>query len=533
MMRDPKMNASYWLRLARLNAVGLAPLSLRVTIDGVRTELFPGVACPPAYWSKAAHRLVLPTEEAKQVLPDFSAEEVERLNDELYQFKRQVSEVYKRLQRPDPCGPLVAFTAADLLAEVRGRDSVPTAKAKQQALAQKRPLLEVCRLFVDALQDAPKADRLADSTLQNYESRLNALTRYVKTECIKGLPAAEIDVPWCRRYERWLVSEAGGFGGMAMRKQVNFLQLALDFAVAEGWLPTKKLHGYKYQTRPSIPLALSLPAEEVARLATALPGLCDTEQRAVTGWLFCCYTGLSWADYGHFCASPGSYLFTEWPASAGQPPTHWLRMVRQKMRRRKPQGFSVPLFDEAADLLLTWRGCLPFVMNQVVNPVLHLVEEKLGLSQPLTTKLARATFSQLKRNVGYSDEAVAAMMGDSVAVMNRHYSRVSERRIALEMDKLTPAPAAAPTATSVAAAPHATAAVAPQYPVVVGAACTAVVQLAPLAPQLTPTQRRAEPVSPWRRPAPVTSHDEPKPSPGGRVVPMWGASNSGKEAACA
>lgn len=534
MIRDPKLNAVYWLRLARLNAAGVAPVALRVTINGVRTELTPGVACPPAYWSKAAHRLELPTDATQQVLPDFSAEEVERLNDELYQFKREVGEVYKRLQRPDPRGPLVAFTAADLLAEVRGRDSVCTAKAKQQALAQKRPLLEVCRLFVDVLQDVPKIDRLANSTLQSYESRLNALTRYLKTECIKGLPAAEVDVPWCRRYERWLVSEVGGFGGMAMRKQINFLQLALDYAVAEGWLPTKKIHGYKYQTRASIPLALSLPLDEVGRLAAALPSLCLTEQRAVTGWLFCCYTGLSWADYGHFCASPGSYLFTERPTGPGQAPTYWLRMVRQKMKRRKPQGFSVPLFDEAAELLLAWRGCLPFVTNQVVNSVLHLVEEKLGLSQPLTTKLARATFSQLRRDAGYSDEAVAAMMGDSVVVMNRHYSRVSEQRIALEMDKLAPAAAPAPTAIPIAATSQLANAVTPQHPVVVGTGCTTIAQLAPLAPQLTPTRRRAEPVSQWRRPAPVTSHDEPAPSLGGRLVPMWGAaSNDRREVASA
>lgn len=523
MMRDPKLNASYWLRLARLNKAGVAPLSLRVTIDDVRTEVFPGVACPPAYWSKAVRRLVLPADEVQQVLPDFSAEEVERLNDELYQFKQSVSEVYKRLQRPDPRGPLVTFAAADLLAELRGHDSAPTAKAKQQALAQKRPLLEVCRLFVDMQQDKPEAGRLADSTLRNYESRLNALTRYVKTECTKGLPAVEVDVPWCRRYERWLISEQGGLGGMAMRKQVNFLQLALDFAVAEGWLPTKKLHGYKYQTRPSIPLALSLPADEVARLAAALPALCDTEQRAVTGWLFCCYTGLSWVDYGHFCVSPSSYLFTERPAGPGQAPTYWLRMVRQKMKRRKPQGFSAPLFDEAAELLLAWQGCLPCTTDVNTNRLLRRVAAKLNLSQPLTTKLARATFSQLKRDAGYSDEAVAAMMGDSVAVMNRHYSKVSERRLLLEMGQLGAATTAPPSTPPTAA----------QFPLVVGPSCATVSQAHPIAPRLAPTRRRPADASQWGRPAPVTSHDEPAPSPGGRLVPMWSATDNEKEAACA
>jgi hypothetical protein len=530
MMRDLKLNATLQRRRNRENAAGLAPIQLRVVIRGQRCDLATGIFCPAAYWPAGARQLVLPTEPAHRILPDYSADEVARLNSELYQFKHSTFELYKRLRQPEPNGPLVEVDAAELRAVTRGGESKTAAAARML----RQPLLEVGRLFIAALQDKPEADGLAASTLKNYGYRLNVLKRYLKTAHIKDLPAAEVDVPWCRRYERWLMSEQGGFGGMAMRKQVNFLQLTLDFAVAEGWLPTKKLHGYKYQTRASIPLALSLPAEEVNRLAAALPELCDTEQRAVTGWLFCAYTGLSWVDYGHFCASPASYLFTKQPTGQGQAPTHWIRMVRQKMKKRKPQGFSAPLFDEAADLLLAWQGRLPYTTDTNTNRLLRRVVANLNLSQPLTTKLARATFSQLKRDAGYSDEAVAAMMGDSVAVMNRHYSRVSEQRIALEMGKLAPAPAVGEPTTQDATAPHAATAVAPQYPVVVGVGCTAVAQLAPLVPQLTPTRRRAEPASLWRRPAPVTSHDEPAPSPGGRVVPIWGAvSNDRKEVACA
>ncbi|WP_151086820.1 tyrosine-type recombinase/integrase [Hymenobacter baengnokdamensis] len=418
-----------------MTPAGLIPLSLRFTIAGVRGELAPGISCPESYWSKLTHQLIMPASKKDWVLPEFSPEAVEQFNDELYQFKREIRELYKRMRRPDPRGPLVEVTAADLHCAVRG-DGPETAKTKAKAAALRRPLLDMARQFVDALQDVPKADRLADSTLQNYESRLNTLKRYLACQGTKTLPAAEVDIPWCRRYERWLLTSEGGFGSTAMRKQVNFVQLALSFAVHEGWLPVDKLRGYKYQTRATTPPALSLTAAEVAKLVAVLPDLYEAEQRAVTGWLFCAYTGLSWVDYGHFCHAPGNYLFTEPAQASGDRPTYWLRMVRQKMKRRKPQGFSVPLFDEAAELLVKWQGRLPFSNDVNVNKLLHRVEEELGLSQSMTTKLARATFSQLKRDAGYSDEAVAAMMGDSVSVMNRHYSRISERRIALEMGRL-------------------------------------------------------------------------------------------------
>ncbi|WP_460584544.1 phage integrase SAM-like domain-containing protein [Hymenobacter arcticus] len=373
----------------------------------------------------------------------------------------------------------------------------------------------------------PQANRLADGTLETYECRLNMLKRYVETEYAKSLPAADVDVPWCRRYERWLLSPTGGLGGTAMRKHINFLQLTLDYAVAEGWLPTKMLHGYKYQTRIDTPLALSLPAAEVAKLAAALPDLIPSEKQAVTGWLFCCYTGLSWVDYRHFCASPGSYLFTERAGSQGEVATHWLRMVRQKMKRRKPQGFSVPLFDEAAEILLAWRGRLPHTNDVNANKLLHRVEAELELTQSLTTKLARATFSQLKRDEGYSDETVAAMMGHSVAVMNKHYSRVSEHRIALEMSQLSAPPSTGPLA------PPSTPPTAAQFPIIVGPGCAIVAQVLPIAPRLAATRRRPPAATQWQRPAAVTSRDGAEAEQGPRVVQMWAATNEdGREVAC-
>lgn len=97
------------------------------------------------------------------------------------------------------------------------------------------------------------------------------------------------------------------------------------------------------------------------------------QRRVVVGWLFC-YTGLSWVDYRRFCEAPADYLFTEPATEPGQLPTHWIRMVRQKMKKRKPKGFSVPLFEPAAMLLLAWRGCLPHTGDVNTNKLLHQVE---------------------------------------------------------------------------------------------------------------------------------------------------------------
>lgn len=420
---DSEMKCSFQRRHRRQNSNGLAPIDLRITIGKARSEMATGVFCPAAYWPDGAKKMVLPANKKLHV-EDYDADAVQEHNKNLRQFRDDVKEAYRRLRRPDLNGPLVPVSVGEVRGAVRGP------KAQKKATPPPPPAVRLLHktalLFLATQQAMPEASRPAPATIASYKARCNTLSRYLDAIELPETTIEEVDIPWCRRFERWLLSS---MSARSMRKQINYLQMVADFAVNEGWLTTKAIHGYKYQAKlePIIPVSLS--RHEVARLERALPDLNDASRRAVTGWLFCCYSGLSWTDYCRFAAAPADFLHMEDGIC-------WLRMVRQKMKRRKPQGFSVPLFDNAAELLLRWRGCLPYGWGNNVNELLHQVEAELGISKSLTTKLARATFSQLKRDEGYSDEAVAAMMGDTVSVMNRHYSKTSERRIAQETTEI-------------------------------------------------------------------------------------------------
>ena len=426
---DYDMKSTLQRRHNRANASGLAPIQLRITISGVRCDLATGAFCPAAYWPVGAKKVVFPLEKDKQVLPEFSQPVVAQMNEDLAQFKRDVNEIYKRLRKPDPRGAAVPVTVAEVRAQVRPITAKPAAPERPPHPTQ---LLEIASHFMASLRGMPPEVRLTESTLKSYVSRYNCLERYLKLQGELEILAKNIDMPWARRYERWLLSPEGNHEAAAMHKTVNFVQRTLSFAAAEGWISEKRLHGYEFQVRAQLPPPVSLPAAEVAMLVAVCRELHGPQRRAVVGWLFCCYTGLSWVDYRRFCETPADFLFTEPASEPGQQPAHWIRMVRQKMKKRKPKGFSVPLFEPAATLLLAWRGCLPHTGDVNTNKLLHQVEDMLRLSESLTTKLARATFSQLRRDEGYSDETVAAMMGDTVTVMNSHYSRISERRITLE-----------------------------------------------------------------------------------------------------
>lgn len=51
-------------------------------------------------------------------MPEFSQPVVDQMNEDLAQFKRDVSDIYKRVRKPDPRGAAVPVTVAEVRAQV-------------------------------------------------------------------------------------------------------------------------------------------------------------------------------------------------------------------------------------------------------------------------------------------------------------------------------------------------------------------------------------------------------------------------------
>jgi hypothetical protein len=221
-----------------------------------------------------------------------------------------------------------------------------------------------------------------------------------------------------------------------MARQVNMLQMVVAWAAIEGepGVAVNALHGYKYQAKAVPKTPRFLPTPEVAMLAETV-FVSEHLNATADMWLFSCYTALSFVDYCRFATDPVAYLHTD---SQGQ---EWIRMVRQKMMKRKPEGFSVPFFPEARAIFERRRGRLPVKDNRLTNSQLKEISTELDLSLMLTFKDSRSTFAQRWRDAGVSTAVVAAMMGDEERVVNKNYSRVREQTIGNELSKLRLVPA--------------------------------------------------------------------------------------------
>jgi site-specific recombinase XerD len=148
-------------------------------------------------------------------------------------------------------------------------------------------------------------------------------------------------------------------------------------------------------------------------------------------FVFCCYTGLSYADVSKL--SP-SHLERD---SNG---IDWIKLTRTKTKSKS----VIPILPKAQAILNKYRDVskpnaklLPVISNQNLNKYLKEIAELTGISKRVSMHLARHTFATtvtLERGVDIT--TVSRMLGHKKLSTTQIYSKVTELKIALDMQKL-------------------------------------------------------------------------------------------------
>ncbi len=207
-----------------------------------------------------------------------------------------------------------------------------------------------------------------------------------------------------------------------MKKHIGIICQVLKHGAHLGVLQANPSLGFGYQGRNKSKTPAYLTSSELQAIQTTR--YTHYRMRACADvFLFLCYTGLSNVDYLRFRADKHLH------ESMGYT---FIRMRRQKSNK----GFSAWLQPEALEILVKYDQQLPVFNNDSFNDCLLRVRRLAGISQHLTTGLARHTFSQRLRDLGFSDEGASSQAGHTVEVMNERYSSISEQRIVQELERL-------------------------------------------------------------------------------------------------
>ncbi len=150
-------------------------------------------------------------------------------------------------------------------------------------------------------------------------------------------------------------------------------------------------------------------------------------------FVFCCFTGLAFIDVKTLTAKD---------LQQGVDGNLWIR----KQRNKSKQWAHIPLLPDARLIIERYSSnpqcqrkgvLLPVLSNQKMNAYLKEIADLCGIQKNLTTHCARHTFATTVTLANkISMESVSKMLGHSSLSMTQKYARILDSSIGLEMSQL-------------------------------------------------------------------------------------------------
>lgn len=204
----------------------------------------------------------------------------------------------------------------------------------------------------------------------------------------------------------------------------------INLAIAHGWIKNDPFVFYKNKAKPKEKEFLTkqelYDIETIELVAKRLEQVRDV-------FVFCCYTGLSYADIKKLKRSE---------VRMGDDGKLWIFTTREK----NENSSNIPLLSTPQRLMEKYEEhyqcevynmVMPVLSNQKMNSYLKEIADLCGIQKILTFHIARHTFATtitLSNNVPI--ESVAKMLGHKDLKTTQHYAKVLDKKVGEDMEKL-------------------------------------------------------------------------------------------------
>lgn len=184
--------------------------------------------------------------------------------------------------------------------------------------------------------------------------------------------------------------------------------------------PLEALDCKREKTKPIV----SLEIKELNKFLSAKFEI-EVYKKVVDLYVYQCFTGLSYEGlYNHKIV-----VYNDNKTK----PTLWVTGER----RKNANAYYVPLANEAKFILDKYNNQLPKIENSTYNRYLREVSQQLGINKYLTTHSARKTFATIKRQMGWSTESIADMLGHStIKTTETYYLKNGRETVLNEFNRL-------------------------------------------------------------------------------------------------
>jgi site-specific recombinase XerD len=397
---ETRLSILFYGKTTKKTTDNLVPIYLRITINGKRFETSTQRYVERSKWSTDAGRMKGTSEEAKRVNTY-----LDTLRAKVYTYQRDFVQSEQEL-------------------------TVETFKAKWSGVSDKPHML--CEVFSE---HNGKMARLVDkeyspATLERYKTSLDHTRSFLKWKYdLDDIAIGKLNYEFVTEYEFWLKSVRNCNHNTSMKYISNFRKI-VNICIKNGWLQKDPFLGFKMTKKEVIRHFLTdVELQTMAGKEFATDRL--SQVRDI--FLFCCFTGLAYADVKKLRRSE---------ISTGLDGEKWIFTARQKTdtQSRIP---LLPIAQSIVDKYCDHPQCvsenrvLPVLSNQKMNSYLKEIADLCGITKILTFHIARHTFATtVTLSNGVPIESVSKMLGHKNIKITQHYAKILDRKVSDDMKLL-------------------------------------------------------------------------------------------------
>ncbi|MCU7551800.1 site-specific integrase [Chitinophagaceae bacterium LB-8] len=387
------MNILFWLYKSRMNKKGLAPIMMRISLEGKRINFPTQIEIEETQWDKDRQKV------------KGSNDLVKAYNKQLLILNTNAWNYYNeclRQQMPLALGDIKQA----LLGENKSEHTILGAIEYQIANLKARVHNDI----------APR-------TVKKYETVKRKVKEFLAEEWkTEDILLSQVNHQFIFELDTFMRVKQG-LHNNGVAKNMQQLKRVIRIAMLNEWM--EKDPFAKYQCKLIEPKRVHLTNEELQHLEL-LPLPSERLIKVKDIFVFACYTGLAYAD-----VSKLSKEHIQWINKR-----NWIILDRTKTKNQS----TIPLLPKAEEILKKYGGekgkeLLPVISSQNLNKYLKEIAGMAGFKKRLSFHAARHTFASLALNNGVDITTVSAMLGHKMLKTTQIYARVNLNKIANDVEK--------------------------------------------------------------------------------------------------
>ncbi len=387
-----KVYYNLWLYKSKSNKRSEAPIYLRITVDGKRTEISTGIIIQIHKWNN------------KKELIRGNSEDVIILNRRLRKLKSDISNLIDNISQKD-----IVITPELLKVKLMGKDKVNST------------LMDVIDSHIMLLKSKVgiELSTVPYKKLQIVKNRIDEFLNCHYSRRDIGLN--ELNYKFIEDFDTFLKVKKN-YSLNSASAACQRLKRVIKYAISNKLLitdPFIAFHCKKVDVKKEF-----LTKDELIILANSvIENIRLQEVKDV--FVFCCLTGLSYSDVAKL--SPNDIIIDDNGNT-------YIKINRVKTN----VSAIIPLNEFALKIIESYKGnfkasynktLLPVISNQKTNAYLKEIANIVGINKNLTHHIARHTFANYCSESGISMEVTSKMLGHSSIKTTAIYYKVSINKV--------------------------------------------------------------------------------------------------------